>query len=155
MRIGEVAQQCGLRASAIRYYEQAGLLPKARRANGCRTYDPGVLHQITLIQFARDVGFTIQEVRILTGAFRPGHPLSVKLRKLAAKKIEEVERTIVRAQVMKGMLVDALQCDCMDAEECGSKIRAARRVEGNGCCGSSVRGRGERKAHRLVIPVSG
>ncbi len=129
MRIGDVARECGLQASAIRYYEQAGLLPKARRVSGCRVYDGSVLHQIAFIQFAREAGFTIEETRSLTDALRPDQPLSARLRRLAVRKIEEVDQTISRARLMKDLLTDALQCNCIDVEECGGKIRAARKNE--------------------------
>ena len=136
MRIGEVASRCGLRASAIRYYEQAGLLPKPSRVGGYRIYDSGILHRIAFIQFAREAGFTVSEIRVLSDAFRPAQPLSSKLQRLAIQKVQEVERFIAQAQLMKELLQGALQCQCMDVAECGRKIQAIRRTKGESGCGS-------------------
>src|SRR6516165_8617682 len=52
MTISEVANQIGLRPSAIRYYEQIGILPPAHRVSGQRRYDVTALHRLTLIQKA-------------------------------------------------------------------------------------------------------
>ena len=136
MKIGEVASRSGLEASAIRYYEQAGLLPKPSRVSGRRIYDSGILHRIVFIQFAREAGFTIREIRVLSDAFRPAQPLSAKLQRLAVQKIGEVERFIVQAQLMKKLLQGALHCQCMDVTECGKKIQAIRKPKGESGCGS-------------------
>ncbi len=125
MTIGEVAGRLGLRASAIRYYEQSGLLPKPPRTGGRRTYGEGVLDRLAFIQFAREAGFTIAEIKVLSST-GPAKPLSAKMRQLAARKIEEVDRFIERANAMKGMLTRSLRCQCLDTEECGRKIRARK-----------------------------
>lgn len=58
LSISEVAKQIGLRPSAIRYYEQIGILPAAQRASGQRRYDLTVIHRL-VIQRARQTGFTL------------------------------------------------------------------------------------------------
>jgi MerR family redox-sensitive transcriptional activator SoxR len=65
LTISEVARQVGLRASAIRYYEQIGLVPRAERISGQRRYDTTALYRLAVIQSARQLGFTLQEVREL------------------------------------------------------------------------------------------
>lgn len=126
MTIGEVAGRSGLRASAIRYYEQSGLLPKPPRTGGRRVYGEDVLDRIAFLQHARESGFTIAEIKLLSSTTAPAKPLSAKMRQLAARKIEEVDRLIERANVMKGMLTRSLRCQCLDTEECGRRIRAAQ-----------------------------
>jgi len=59
LSISEVAKQIGLRPSAIRYYEQIGVLPPAHRVSGQRRYDPTVLYRLAIIQRARQLGFII------------------------------------------------------------------------------------------------
>ncbi len=59
LMIGEVARRAGVRPSALRYYERAGLLPTPRRINGRRRYDPGVLQRLDAIRFAQRAGFTL------------------------------------------------------------------------------------------------
>jgi len=72
LSIGEVARQAGIRASAIRYYEQAGLLPAPRRRGGQRRYEPDVVDRLALIAFAQQAGFTISEIRTLFRGVRRG-----------------------------------------------------------------------------------
>ena len=125
MTIGEVAARCGLRASAIRYYEQSGLLPRPPRAGGRRIYGASVLDRIAFIQRAGESGFSIAEIKLLSGT-TPARPLSAKMRQLAARKLEEIDRLIERANLMKSLLTKSLRCQCIDTEECGRKIRAAQ-----------------------------
>ena len=67
--ISEVARQVGLQASAIRYYERIGLLPQALRMSGQRRYDTTALYRLALIQRARQLGFTLTEIRDLFFGF--------------------------------------------------------------------------------------
>src|SRR5689334_12770519 len=56
-------RQIRLRPSAILYYERIGLLPPAERLSGQRRYDPTVLYRLAIIQRARQLGFTLSEIR--------------------------------------------------------------------------------------------
>jgi DNA-binding transcriptional MerR regulator len=67
MKIGELAERSGIAASAIRYYEQAGLMPRAERgANGYRAYNDAALERINLIQIGQKLGFTLDAIRAVT-----------------------------------------------------------------------------------------
>ena len=137
MTIGEIARQCGLRASAIRYYEETGILPRPPRVSGRRVYGADAVSRIAFIQFAQEAGFTLAEIKVLAGATDsarqlparqlPARPLSARMRKLAVKKIEEVDRLVERAKLMKAMLTRALNCQCLDTVECGGRILARRK----------------------------
>jgi len=63
LTISEVARQIRLRPSAIRYYERIGLLPRAERLSGQRRYDASVLYRLAIIQRARQLGFSLSEIR--------------------------------------------------------------------------------------------
>ncbi|WP_353400371.1 MerR family transcriptional regulator [Duganella hordei] len=64
MKIGELAERSGIAASAIRFYEQAGLLPKAARgANGYRVYAESALERLHLIHIGQNLGFTLDAIR--------------------------------------------------------------------------------------------
>jgi MerR family redox-sensitive transcriptional activator SoxR len=126
MTIGAVAKQCGLQASAIRYYERMGLLPKPSRMGGRRIYGDGVLDRIAFVQFARSAGFSVAEIRALAGAGGQT-PLSKAMRRMAERKLGKVERLIAQANLMKEVLAKALRCQCIDPQECGRKVRAAQR----------------------------
>ncbi len=69
MNIGELAEKVGIRTSAIRYYESEGLLPKPPRQSGWRRYNPSVVDRLQVIHAAREVGFSIEEIRTLLNSF--------------------------------------------------------------------------------------
>jgi len=70
MTISQVAREIHVRPSAIRYYERIGLLPPAERRSGQRRYDRTVLYRLAIIHRARELGFTLSEIRQLFFGFR-------------------------------------------------------------------------------------
>jgi MerR family transcriptional regulator, redox-sensitive transcriptional activator SoxR len=121
MTIGEVAKKTGLRASAIRFYERAGLLPKPVRTSGQRRYDPAILDHIAVLERAKACGFTLTEIGIL---FNDQGRHSIKWRRLAEKKIAELDAAAQRIAAMKDLL--RRNCQCATAEECGRCIRKSK-----------------------------
>ena len=65
LTISQVAQQAGLRTSAIRYYESVNLLPVPKRVSGQRRYNPDVLRRLSFIQVAQAAGFSLAEMQTL------------------------------------------------------------------------------------------
>lgn len=128
MTIGEVARKAGLRASAIRYYEKSGLLPKTQRVSGQRRYDGGVFNYLAVIDVARQAGFRVDEVRHLFHGFGRGIPAFHRWQVLAQRKVAEMDQLIARAKKMKRLLQRADRCKCLDLEDCG-KIFLARSVK--------------------------
>jgi MerR family redox-sensitive transcriptional activator SoxR len=124
--IGEVAKRAGLRASALRYYEQVGLIPPQLRVSGRRCYDPGVLNALALIAYAKQVGFTIAETKLLLSASPPNTPASARWHGLARRKQAELDATIAQARRMKRLLQSALTCRCPNLDECGRRLRMGR-----------------------------
>jgi MerR family redox-sensitive transcriptional activator SoxR len=117
MTIGEVAKRAGLRASAIRFYEQAGLLPKPARAGGQRRYDSAILERLAVLERAKNCGFTLEEIRRL---FHGEGRHSERWRSLARKKIAELDSAAERIAAMKALLEK--RCQCADLAECGRLI---------------------------------
>jgi MerR family redox-sensitive transcriptional activator SoxR len=122
LTIGEAARRAGIRPSAIRYYEQAGLVPAPRRTSGQRRYDPSVLDRLALIQFAQRAGFTIGEIRTLFEGFEEETPMSRRWQVLARQKLEEVDALMDRARRMRALLDQALECGCLRVEDCARAI---------------------------------
>jgi MerR family redox-sensitive transcriptional activator SoxR len=118
MTIGEVAHRVGIQPSAIRYYESAGLLPRAARVNKRRRYDPEVLRRLAIIQIAQQAGFTVAEMRDLFVGFSPETPPLARWRALAEAKLPEIDALIARATEMKRLLEDGLRCGCLRLEDC-------------------------------------
>jgi DNA-binding transcriptional MerR regulator len=122
MTIGEVARHAGLRASAIRYYEKAGLLPRPARASGRRQYDRGVLELLAVLEHAKACGFTLAETRRLFGGLRNERPVSERWRTLARNKMAELDALAGRIAVIRGLLERIQRCQCLDVRECGRRI---------------------------------
>ncbi len=121
--ISGIARQVGLRPSAIRYYEEIGLLPPPVRISGRRQYDPAALKRLAVIQRARECGFTLDEIRRLFFGFGPRTAMSVRWRKLCSRKYAELEATIQRLRSMQKVL-SRMQacCRCASLEQCGGGI---------------------------------
>ena len=126
MTIGEVARRTGLRASAIRYYEKIGLLPKPQRIGGQRRYDGGVFNCLAVIDVARRAGFRVEEVQQLFHGFGRGIPAFHRWQVLAQRKITEMDDLIARAKKMKRLLERADHCKCFDLEDCGRAFLGTR-----------------------------
>lgn len=118
MTIGEVACRTGLRASAIRYYEKMGLLPKTQRISGQRRYDDSVFNYLAVIDVARRAGFRVDEMQQLFHGFGRGIPAFHRWQVLAQRKITEMDELIARAKKMKRLLQRADRCKCLDLENC-------------------------------------
>jgi len=125
MMIGQVAKESGLAASAIRYYEQAGLLPKPRRIGGRRHYDGLILERLAVLERAKDCGFSLAEARELLYGFREDAPPSARWRTLAVRKIAELDELMRKIASMKEMLEQP--CACRDLGECGRQILSKKR----------------------------
>ena len=118
LAIGEVARRTGLSTSALRYYEEVGLLPPARRVNGRRRYAPEVLRVIQVLRFAQQAGFSLEEIRTLFHGFGAETPLSERWESLALSKVRELDELIARAERMKAAIRAGLACGCVRVEDC-------------------------------------
>ena len=116
LTIGEVADRVGLRTSALRYYEDEGLLVPAARVGGQRRYDEDAVDRLAVIQFCRRLGFTLAEIRDLLADTDKR-----RWRRFVDAKLAEVERTIVEAQTMRSILRSSRDCDCVDVGECAKR----------------------------------
>jgi len=118
LTIGEVARQAGLRTSAIRYYEDIGVLPRPERTHGHRRYSRRVFQQLAFIQLAQAAGFSMAEIQTLVSGFDENAPLGVRWRTLAEQKLTELDVLITRAQGMKRVLEEGMGCQCLNLDEC-------------------------------------
>src|SRR5271156_864290 len=129
MKIGELAGRTGLNASAIRYYEQVGLLAAPHRASGQRRYADDAVHRVRLICFASEMGFTLGEIKIFLNGLREDAPVGPRWRKLALRKIQEVKRTIDRSRQLKTLLEHLLECQCASLQVCVERLSLSHRLK--------------------------
>jgi DNA-binding transcriptional MerR regulator len=106
LAIGELARRAGVTASALRYYEELGLLPAPARISGQRRYPESAATIVTAIRLYSDAGFTLAEQRALIapGDGEPGW------RELAQRKLAELDDRIARAQAAREAIRYGLSC---------------------------------------------
>jgi MerR family redox-sensitive transcriptional activator SoxR len=143
VKIGELAGRTGLNASAIRYYEQVGLLAAPHRAGGQRRYAEDATQRVRLICFASEMGFTLNEIKIFLGGLRDDAPVGPRWKKLADRKIIEVERTIERSVRLKSLLQHLLRCRCASLAVCVERLSLSENLK-------QIRGSGSKKARILT-----
>ncbi len=121
--IGEVAERVGVAASALRYYEREGLIPKADRRGGKRVYADDIFDRLAPINVGKAAGFTVAEIQTLLSGFARRTPPGQRWRKLAQRKLAELEARIVEVERMKRVLEAVTRCECPTLEECSRAIR--------------------------------
>jgi DNA-binding transcriptional MerR regulator len=131
MDIGEVARQSGVAASALRFYEEKGLIRSIGRHGLRRVFAQDVLDRLALIALGRAAGFSLDEIApIFNTAGRPRID-----RRMLAAKAEELEGTIKRLTAIRDGLRHAAACPAPSHMECptfrrllrAASVRAARR----------------------------
>jgi MerR family redox-sensitive transcriptional activator SoxR len=127
MTIGELAERTGIAASAIRYYEEKKLMRPPRRVSGRRVFDDDAVAELTVVQLAKDAGFTLAEIRQLVNDF----PVS-RWKRLAEKKLRDIEVASARLRMMTTLLEKLIKCQCFDLETCGRALRKRECADGAG-----------------------
>ncbi|MFT3756738.1 MAG: heavy metal-responsive transcriptional regulator [Pseudoxanthomonas sp.] len=113
--IGALAKQSGVAIDTIRYYEREGLLPPpSRRASGFREYDDSTIERVRFIRRAKDLGFSLDEIRDLL-ALEHDRTHGVKeIKQRASKRLREMDERIRQLTEMRdslARLVDACPGD--------------------------------------------
>ena len=118
LTIGKVAAQTGVAATALRYYEQVGLVPAPARAGGQRRYDDSVLARLEVIGLCKSAGFTLDEIQVLFADDAPGRPAS---KALAEAKLTEIDARIESLTRARAVIEWGMRCTCpsIDACTCG------------------------------------
>ena len=120
MNIGDASARSGVSAKMIRYYEQIGLIPPARRtASGYRDYAEADIHMLRFIARARDLGFPVAEITDLLDLWRDTGRRSADVKALAQARVRDLRQKIAHLQEMAETLEDlARSCAGNDRPEC-------------------------------------
>lgn len=116
MDISEVAKRTGVPASALRYYEQKGLITSSREPGARRRYAPGVLDQLALIALGQTAGLSLDEIHSMLSL--SGAP-NIDRRLLEAKA-DEIDAQVKRLRAMSKGLRHAAVCPAPSHVECPS-----------------------------------
>ena len=117
MNIGQASEASGVSQRMIRHYEKIGLIPAAsRRDSGYRDYSPGDVHRLRFIANARDLGFPIEDIRVLLQLWSDRERSSAEVKALATARADELGRKVVALEAMRRTLMDL-------AEKCHGDAR--------------------------------
>ncbi|WP_226698498.1 MerR family transcriptional regulator [Qipengyuania flava] len=120
MRIGELAKATGTKAETIRYYEREGILPAAERTHSnYRDYSDNHLAALTFVCRARQLGFSMAQVRELLALSDSADKPCQEVDELVREQLEEVEQKIVDLSSLRNELRLLLRsCEANRIGEC-------------------------------------
>ena len=112
IQIGELSRRTSCNIETIRYYERIGLMPAPPRRGRYRSYGDEDVGRLGFVRRARELGFTLDEVRALLGLAAGGAASCAEVRDLAASHLQDVRARIGDLKRMERVLADSVQaCD--------------------------------------------
>jgi MerR family transcriptional regulator, redox-sensitive transcriptional activator SoxR len=119
LTIGEVAKRSGVAASALRFYEERGLIASVRAGSGHRRFPRPVLRRIAFIVFAQRVGLTLDEIAgELAGLPADRVPNRRDWATLSSKWSARIDERIAELERLKRGLTDCIGCGCLSLDRC-------------------------------------
>ncbi|HYY10605.1 MAG TPA: MerR family transcriptional regulator [Kineosporiaceae bacterium] len=120
--VGELATVTGVPATALRYYDDLGLVVAERLPNGHRRYPEAALDRVRLVRQCQHLGLSLEEIAT---AFRAGG--GDRRRDLARRKLAELDALLGEMQQVRGVLAHLVECEHLDdeSEQCLSVVRSA------------------------------
>ncbi len=115
MNIGEASERSGLPAKTIRYYEDISLVAPDRAENGYRDYSSSDVHRLRFLHRARNLGFSIDECRLLLSLYSDRNRASADVKAVAEQKLAEIDAKIAELQSLKSAL--QLLVDCCHGDD--------------------------------------
>ena len=112
LNIGAAAAAAGVSPKMIRHYEESGLIPRAgRTASGYRVYRESDVHVLRFVRRARDLGFSMKEIKELLGLWQNRRRASGDVKRLVGRHVAELDQRIAEMQSIRRALV-ALSGHC-------------------------------------------
>jgi MerR family transcriptional regulator, redox-sensitive transcriptional activator SoxR len=134
LTIGEVARRSGVAASALRFYEERGLVTSERAGAGHRRYPRPVLRRIAFIVFAQRIGLSLEEIGNELGKLPPDRaPTRRDWSRLSSSWTSRIDDRIAELERLKLGLTECIGCGCLSLDRCqfaNPEDRAGRRGPG-------------------------
>jgi MerR family transcriptional regulator, redox-sensitive transcriptional activator SoxR len=119
LTIGEVARRSGVAASALRFYEQRGLITSERAGSGHRRYPRSVLRRVAFIVFAQRIGLTLDEIGTELAKLPPDRaPTRRDWSRLSSGWSARIDDRIAELHRLKAGLTECIGCGCLSLERC-------------------------------------
>ena len=121
LTIGDVARRSGVAASALRFYEERGLIASERAGSGHRRYPRPVLRRIAFIVYAQRVGLSLEEIGVeLARLPAHGAPTRRDWSRLSAQWSRRIDARISELERLKRGLTECIGCGCLSLDRCRS-----------------------------------
>src|SRR5919106_3886641 len=119
LTIGDVARRSGVAASALRFYEDRGLIRSERAGSGHRRYPRPVLRRIAFIVFAQRIGLTLDEIADELAKLPENRvPTRSDWAKLSSSWTARIEERIAELERLRAGLTECIGCGCLSLERC-------------------------------------
>jgi MerR family transcriptional regulator, redox-sensitive transcriptional activator SoxR len=119
LTISETARRSGVASSALRYYEERGLITAEREGAGQRRYPRPVLRRIAFIVFAQKVGLSLDEIAVELAKLPPhGAPGRKDWSRLSATWRGRIDERIAELERLKAGLTECIGCGCLSLDRC-------------------------------------
>jgi MerR family transcriptional regulator, redox-sensitive transcriptional activator SoxR len=119
LTIGEVSRRSGVASSALRFYEQRGLIASEREGSGHRRYPRSVLRRIAFIVFAQRLGMTLDEIGDELAKLPPHHaPNRRDWSRLSVMWQARIDERIAELERLKLGLTECIGCGCLSLDRC-------------------------------------
>ncbi|WP_412177208.1 redox-sensitive transcriptional activator SoxR [Mesorhizobium sp. ZC-5] len=132
--IGDVARRSGIAASALRFYEERGLITSERAGSGHRRFPRAALRRVAFIVFAQKIGLSLDEIGVELAKLPPDRaPTGRDWEKLSATWSSRIDERIAELQRLKAGLTECIGCGCLSLDRCkltNPLDRAARKGAG-------------------------
>lgn len=135
LTVSEVAHRSGFASSALRYYEREGLIKASRTGGGQRRYERSVLRRLAFIRAARNVGLSLDEIRVELAQLPDGRtPTKADWHRISRAWSARLEEQIQALQALRSGLDSCIGCGCLSLKQCGisNPSDAARARVANG-----------------------
>jgi MerR family redox-sensitive transcriptional activator SoxR len=119
LTIGEVSRRSGVASSALRFYEDRGLITSERAGSGHRRYPRPVLRRIAFIVFAQRIGLTLDEIATELAKLPPDRaPTRRDWARLSSGWTSRIDQRIAELQRLKAGLTECIGCGCLSLDRC-------------------------------------
>ena len=119
LTIGEISRRSGVASSALRFYEQRGLITSERAGSGHRRYPRAVLRRIAFIVFAQRVGLTLEEIGDELEKLPPHRaPTRSDWSRLSAMWRSRIDERIAELERLRRGLTECIGCGCLSLDRC-------------------------------------
>jgi MerR family transcriptional regulator, redox-sensitive transcriptional activator SoxR len=119
LTISEVSRRSGVAASALRFYEDRGLIRSERAGSGHRRYPRAVLRRIAFIVFAQKIGLSLDEIAVEISRLPANHvPARADWARLSGSWTARIDRRIAELERLRSSLTRCIGCGCLSMKEC-------------------------------------